>query len=770
VNIFKPNLNSSEKATKIALVGTYPPTQCGIATFTSDLNKALSESHPEIEVDVFTVKENSKTVYSDAVRFEIAENSQASYIEAAKQINQNGYDAVSIQHEYGIFGGIAGSFLLDLVWNLKIPIITTLHTVLDKPSLTQKLVLEALLDQSEKVVVMSNKAVSLLIEVHGIDRSKIVVIPHGIPAIPKVSNDSYRLGIPKESPMILTFGLLSPDKGIQYVIKAMPEILKAYPGATYAIVGATHPHILAAHGEQYRNELTELAESLGVSKNIIFINEFVPVEDLVGYLSAMDIYITPYLKPHQITSGTLAYAVGAGKAVISTPYWYAEELLAEGRGTLVPFHDSVKLAEAVIAIENDPIARKEMGERAAKYGESMLWSEVGTQYNNAIQLALEEKVSQERSAKKAAEPATPELNELPILNTFHLNEMSDDTGILQHATFSVPLRSEGYCVDDNARALLFTAVLENFQDLSPALDLAQGTYLSFVLDAFNTDNGRFRNFYDYQRNWLELKGSDDSHGRTVWALGTLINKSKNQKRREVAMRLFKDALPAFEDISSPRTWAYGILGAEEYLNIFPHDLQVRAFMQKLATQLLNRYEFCRFGDWHWFEESVTYANARLSQALIIAGHTLINDEMLKAGLQSLEWLRLVQTDRSGMFSPIGSDGFYHRDGKRNHFDQQPIEAAASVSTYITAWQITDQSIWLAEAHRAFRWFLGGNISETSLYDPKNGGCFDGLHPDRLNQNQGAESTLSFLIALTELRTALFPPATRSKTKVTHELK
>lgn len=770
MDFFNSRQDGSRLPSKIAMVGTYPPTQCGIATFTSDLCRAIRESHPDIQVDVFTVKEHPDTQYPDTVKYEITENLQSAYVDAAKKINQSGYDAVSIQHEYGIFGGIAGSFLLDLVWNLNVPIITTLHTVLDKPSLTQKLVLEALLDRSERIVVMSNKAVELLIEIHGIERSKINVIPHGIPTIPKETNSDFRLGIPLNSPMLLTFGLLSPDKGIQYVIEAMPEIIKAHPGATYAVVGATHPHILTHHGEKYRDELIALADSLGVSENIKFVNEFVPVEDLVGYLSAMDFYITPYLKPHQITSGTLAYAVGAGKAVISTPYWYAEELLAEGRGILVPFRDSKKLAEAVINIENDPDAKKEMGIRATKFGEAMRWSEVGKSYNEAIETALEDSLTRNRNFKRNSPTTFPEINELPTLNTFHLNEMTDGTGILQHATHSVPLRSEGYCVDDNARALLFTTLLENNERLSTELDLAQGTYLSFVLDAFNVHNGRFRNFMDYQRNWLELEGSDDSHGRTVWALGTLISKSKNQNRREVATRLFKDALPAFDDISSPRTWAYGILGAEEYLTIFPHDLPVRAFMKKLATQLLERYEYCRDGDWHWYEDSVTYANARLPQALITAGHTLFEEPMLKAGLQSLEWLRLIQTNRSGLFSPVGSDGFYHKGGIKSQFDQQPIEAAASVSTYITAWQITGQSIWLAEAHRAFRWFLGANTCDRSIYEEKNGGCYDGLHPDRLNKNQGAESTLSFLIALTELRTALFPLANKVKTEAKYEIK
>lgn len=750
------------------MVGTYPPAQCGIATFTADLSNSIAVANPKIEVDIFAIKAQAEMHYSDMVFFEINEQSQADYFEAAQLINSQGYDAVSVQHEYGIFGGVAGSFLLDLMRNLKVPIVTTLHTVLDEPSLSQKLVLEAVLDCSERIIVMSEKAIGLLTSIHGIDTSKVEVIPHGIPVIPKTTDQKFRLGIPSESPMILTFGLLSPDKGIEFVIEAMPEIVKACPGATYAVVGATHPHILSANGEIYRNRLISLAADLGVSENVKFINQFVPLEDIVGYLSAMDIYITPYLKPNQITSGTLAYAVGAGKAVISTPYWYAEELLAEGRGTLVPFRDVYELAKAVISIENNPNARKEMGEKALEFGQSMLWSEVGTKYVESILNAIDQFEVDRKIKTRVTHTSAVENHLLPSLNTFHLREISDNTGILQHAIHSVPLRSEGYCVDDNARALLFTALIEQQGELPTDLDLAQSSYLSFVLDAFNVEGGRFRNFMSYQRDWLEQEGSEDSHARTLWALGTLICKGQNQYRREAALRYFKDALPAFEHISSPRSWAYAVLGADEYLTIFPHDVPVRVFMHKMASRLLTQYEIGCSGDWLWFEDSVTYANARLPQALMVAGHSLLDERMLKAGLQSLEWLKLIQTNKGGLFSPIGSETFYVKGETRSEYDQQPIEAAASVSSYLTAWKITGHSIWLAEAHRAFQWFLGANILGVPVYDEMNGGCCDGLHPDRINKNQGAESTVSFLTALTELRTAIFPPSTKTPTRAQHE--
>jgi len=747
MNLFGSNFNFSNPELKVAMIGTYPPIKCGIATFTSDLSSSIRDSALLTAVDIIALKEEDSLSFPSEVVHAIAVDSRDAYVAAAEAINERGYDVVSIQHEYGIFGGVAGSLLLDLVWQVNCPIVTTLHTVLEKPSLTQKLVLEALLDRSSRIVVMSHKAVELLIKVHGIDPTKIDMIPHGVPLVPKSVDPQFRMGIPAGAPMILTFGLLSPDKGIETVIEAMPEILEANKDATYVVVGQTHPHVLDSKGETYRESLSALALDLGVESSVRFINRFVSHEELIGYLSAMDIYVTPYLNPHQITSGTLAYAIGAGKAVLSTPYWYAQELLSEGRGLLFPFGDSEKLAEAVVSIERDPHMRRAMGLAAETYGRSMRWDEVGVSYQRSISRVVQSAPHPERSAQykpldsfKIAEPRTT-----------HLEAMSDDTGILQHAIFSTPRRSDGYCVDDNARALLFTALEESRAVHSDRLQVLQGIYLSFIQDACHEATGRFRNFYSYQRNWLESEGSEDSHGRTLWALGSLIHLSKNLSRRSLAKSLFDSSSRVVDNFTSPRAWAFSVLGMAEYLQVFPHDLITRTRFERLAVRLADQLEEFRDGSWNWFEDSVTYDNARLPQSLLVAGNTLINGRLIRAGLASLEWLREIQTSPEGLFVPVGSNGWFEKGQQRpSQFDQQPLEAAASVSAYLAAWNVTGRATWLTEADRAYRWFAGDNSLGLPLAHAETGACCDGLHIDRVNRNQGAESTLAYLCASSEL--------------------
>ena len=705
--------------------------------------------------------------YPDRVCFEIEAQDPESYRRSADYINEFGYDILSVQHEYGIFGGPAGDLLMNLVREAKMPIVTTLHTVLQEPSDSQKVVMDELLQLSERIIVMSEKAVKFLEEVHDVDCNKIDLIPHGIPLIESSTGNDLRTSLQIDGPMILTFGLLSPDKGIEYVIEAMPKIVAEHPGAAYIIVGATHPHILASNGEAYRESLIKLAETLGVGASVRFVDRFVSIEELVEYLGAMDIYITPYLNPKQITSGTLAYSVGAGKAVISTPYWYAEELLADGRGILVPFRDADAIAESILNLQASPDMQKVMGRRAGEFGKEMLWPAVGNRYLASFARAKRDGADRLKALLGPNEPQL--LVHLPPLKLDHLLTMSDDTGILQHATFSTPNRSEGYCVDDNSRALLLTVLLSEEQPLSPQMSLLQGRYLSFMLDAFNPSNGRFRNFMSFQRDWLEPFGSEDSHGRSLWCLGTMVNRGDQTNRCEVAKRLFCVAAPGLVETTSLRTWAYGAMGADEYLKVHPHDHSVQILLHTMSSRILRQYESCQTKEWPWFEEALTYANARIPQALIIAGEAIGNHMMQEVGLDSLNWLMKVQTGSDSTFAPIGSDGFYPRDGERSYFDQQPIEAWASVSACLSAYKATRKPIWLDVAIRAFRWFTGLNALGVQIFDDETGGCNDGLHSKRLNQNQGAESTLSYLCALSELRMATSRPTLTNTQRTKYEV-
>ncbi len=741
---------SSGAVQRVALLGNHLPRQCGIATFTTDLADAISATFPGIDCGVIAMNDAGKRhAYGDRVRFEIAESDPASYRRATDFLNISGMDVLCLQHEYGIFGGKAGSHILALLSDVRMPIVTTLHTVLGEPTLEQRRVMDEVTRLSSRLIVMSHRGAELLHEVHGVPADKIDFIPHGIPSLPSSRASKKRLGV-EEMSLILTFGLLSPDKGIEYVIDALPAIVASHPTATYVVVGATHPHVKERQGEAYRRSLELRAHKLGVDARVVFHDRFVSASELAEFLSAADIYITPYLNPEQITSGTLAYALGNGKAVVSTPYRYARELLADDRGLLVPFRDSAAISATVNKLLDDPGELQAQGARAAEYGRNMTWPSVARQYVSSFERAQRESVTLRRSFF-APRTLTKRQVQLPELNLHHLRALTDDTGMLQHALFSVPRYEDGYCVDDNARALLLTTLIEDAgTDDWPTTRALSSRYLAFMSHAFNNDLGRFRNFMAYSREWLEGRGSEDSHGRALWALGAVVGRSREPGRKRLGGELFHAALPAVLELESPRAWAFALLGIHEYLRAFQGESGVEVLQKRLSEQLLSRFETEGGGDWPWCEDILAYDNARLPQALIVSGNRLGHREMVAAGLASLQWLNDIQRSDEGYFAPIGSNGFFPRHGERARFDQQPIEACATVSACLDAWRVTGDENWAHEMWRAFSWFLGENQAHTSLYDSTTGGCRDGLHPDRPNENQGAESTLSFLLALSEM--------------------
>lgn len=735
------------------MLGTHMPRQCGIATFSNHLSNAIAAERPDIDCFVVAMNDPGRThVYPPRVRFEIAETDVASYRRAADFLNVNPVDLLSIQHEYGIFGGKAGTHVLALMRELRMPIVTTLHTILSEPSPVHKAVMDEVLALSARVVVMSESGRALLQTVHGTPSEKIDLVPHGIPVIPSESRSKDRLGVEGKR-VILTFGLLSPDKGIESVIDALPAIVERFPDTVYIVLGATHPHVKAKHGETYRLMLESRAKHLGVDGSMIFHDRFVGESELAEFLSAADIYVTPYLKPEQITSGTLAYAVGSGRAVVSTPYHYAKELLAEGRGVLVPWRDSVAIARAVMDLFGNDRERNLMRARAAEYGREMLWPAVARSYVRTFERARVEHAGRLRASFQAKTLAKRPA-ELPAANLSHLRTMTDDTGLLQHAAFSVPRYEDGYCVDDNARAMLLVAHLEEAGTEDAAIVDALGArYLAFVRYAFDTVLGRFRNFLTFDRRWVDELGSDDSHGRTVWALGTVVGRSPETGRRNLASDLFHGALPVVKEMTSPRAWAYALLGIDEYLRAFQGDSNVEAIRDVLANRLLDLYLDVATEEWPWFERTATYCNARLPQALLASGARMRRADMTEAGVRALTWLTEVQTSEHGYFAPVGSNGFYPAGAAMASFDQQPVEACTMVSACLDARRITGDAVWGKHASRALGWFFGENRLNAALYDPSTGGCRDGLHSDRLNENQGAESTLSFLLALTEMRAA-----------------
>ncbi len=603
---------------------------------------------------------------------------------------------------------------------------------------------------------MSELAAQLLREVYAVPGGKIDVIPHGVPDMPFTDPNYFKdlFGTEGKS-VLLTFGLLSPNKGIENVIRALPAILAKHPNVVYIVSGVTHPHIRQREGERYRDGLRALAEQLGVASHLILKNRFVSAEELVEHVGAADIYITPYRQEAQVVSGTLAIALGAGKAIISTPYWHAKELLADKRGVLVPFDDSGAIADEVIALLENDAERHAMRKRAYLHSRGTTWPKTARAYMASFQRARFERSLRPRPAQQddGADCIDP-ADCLPLLNIRHLLAMTDDTGILQHAIFSVPNTREGYTADDNARALIVSTLLDKrpgFECAEEPLSLSR-RYLAFLWLAFHSDTGRFRNFLGYDRKWLEDVGSEDSHGRALWALGTVLGHSQNAGLRATAGRLFEAAVPAVLTFSSPRAWAFSILGMQAYLDWFPGDRAIEGIRNTLANRLLDIYERTHSETWHWFEKSLAYSNARLPQALILAGWRSNNHRMIEAGMDSLKWLVAEQhRDDAEIFVPIGSDGFFIEGNGKARFDQQPVEACATVSACLEVYRLTEESQWLEEARRVFSWFLGKNDLQAPLYDATTGGCRDGLHPDRVNENEGSESTLSFLMALLEMQ-------------------
>jgi len=747
--------------TRIAFIGNYLPRQCGIATFTTDLCTSMSVEFGSGRFFAIPVNDpDSSYQYPEQVRIELEQEDCSSYERAAEFLNFNGNDLVCMQHEYGIFGGIAGSHILTLLRKLKMPLVTTLHTVLRDPDFNQRAVLDEISHLSDRLIVMSEHAASLLRDVYGVSDEKIDVISHGVPDLPFMDPNYFKdlFGTQGKS-VLLTFGLLSPNKGIENVIRALPAILAKHPDLVYIVSGATHPHIRRREGERYREELQALAAECDVSSHVIFNNRFVSNEEMIEHVGAADIYITPYRHEAQVVSGTLAIALGAGKAIISTPYWHAKEILADERGVLVPFDDPDSIATAAIKLLDNDAERHAMRKRAYIHSRNTTWQKTAQAYMASFQRARVERMLRPRAALQDIF-APKSTDTLPVLNTLHLSSMTDDTGMLQHAIFSLPNSLEGYTTDDNARALVVTTLLAASsapQHHQPAA--LSHRYLAFLWFAFHEKAGRFRNFLSYDRRWQEEIGSEDSHGRALWALGTVLGHSQDTGLRGAAGRLFEAAIPATLTFSSPRAWAFSVLGMQAYLDWFPGDRVIQNARNSLANRLLDIYERSHTETWRWFEKSLSYSNARLSQALLVAGCRSDNQRMVEAGCESLQWLMNVQHhEEDDLFVPIGSRGFFMQDGEKARFDQQPVEACATISACLQAFRLTSERHWLEEAWCAFRWFLGENDLQVQLYDAATGGCRDGLHPDRVNENQGAESTLSFLMSLLEMQSIEIPTA------------
>ncbi len=737
-----PRASSFNAVRKIALVGSFPPRRCGIATFTADVASSLTAAQPSVSCEVIAVQDANDSERPDPiVRQVIRQDEETDYILAAKRLNESDVDVICIQHEFGIFGGPSGQMLIAFMNAAHAPIVTTLHTVLESPTLEQKRVMRAILRRSSRVIVMAERGAEILRRVYCAATEKIAVIPHGAPDVPYREPDKCKARFGLENRLVmLTFGLLSPGKGIESVIEAMPEIIARNPTALYVVLGATHPHLVRREGEAYRHKLAQMAADLGVSEHIRFVDAYVENKLLLEYLAAADVYVTPYLNEAQITSGTLAYAIALGKPIVSTPYWHAQEAVTPDIGALVPFGDVHEFAEKLSELLEDDGLREERAWNAYHAGRSTIWKRSGERYLTTFNHALAE-------TRTAAKEAKIHVRKPSLVA---IKRLSDSCGLYQHSVLGIPDRIHGYCIDDVARALILTQWVRKADYKDERLSDLETTYAAFINHAWNPEAKRFRNFMGFDRNWNEAAGSADSNGRAFWAIGETVACTKSTNLSNWATHMSRVAAPAMLELSSTRAKAFCILGAAPILQKEADHTEARAIVEIFGQDLNALFEANEDDQWRWFEDALTYDNARLPQALIAAGEALRNSKMIRNGLRALEWLCAMQTAPAGYFRPIGNDGFAHRSSPASaQFDQQPLEAAATIDACIAAWSRTKNPLWLKHAGLAYDWFFGGNDLGAELTDEE-GGCFDGLHAEGVNLNQGAESILSLQMANAKL--------------------
>ena len=721
----------------LALIGNYLPRMCGLATFTTDVHTAMLDRFPDIRVDVYAMDDHpGRYAYPPAVIASIPQDSLAAYVDTARLIQTSGAQAIWVQHEYGIYGGAAGDYLLTLLDRTTLPVIVTLHTVLDKPNADERRVMEALLRRAARVVVMAERGRDILRRVYGASPRQVVMIPHGVPdrAMVEAATLKPRFGWAGRE-VVLTFGLLAPNKGIETMIEALPALTERHPNLLYVILGSTHPNLVAREGEAYRDRLKALAVNLGVATNVQFIDDFIEHDELIDYLQAADIYATPYSNPAQITSGTLSYAVGVGKAVVSTPYVHASEILADGHGVLVDFGDVAAFAREIDRLLASDTDRERLMNRAYARGRTMIWPR------------LAEAMLHEIAAIVAARPRRL-VKSVPLVRPLAadfaaVERMSDSTGMFQHAIYSVPDRRHGYCIDDNARALILTSAME----LDPATrDKWMTVYASFLQYAWNPDLRRFRNFMRFDRTWCEEEGSADSNGRTLWALGVTARDAVDKKHRDWAAMMFDTTASLALELGSLRAQAFAMLGAAAMIEVRPDHQLAGEILERFPDQHLALLDSARRPEWQWFEIVLAYDNARVPQALIAAGRALGRADYVQRGLETLSWIVSKQTSPEGRFRAVGHESFHRPYAEPLQFDQQPLEAHATVEACAEAFAASGDQRWVDEAERAYGWFLGANDLDLPLITAADGGCFDGLMPTGLNRNQGAESILALQLA------------------------
>ena len=728
---------------KLAYIGTYPPRECGIGTFTMNLYRSMIKNNgiTKDSIDGFIVAMNDHDQtydYPEEVKLTIRQEHQRDYLSAVKFINLSGADLCILEHEFGIFGGQDGVYILSLLHRLEIPLIVTIHTIIKTPSYNQKAILMEICRMANKIIVMSHKAIEFLTSIYNVEREKIVFVDHGVPDIQFSQVQAKKEFHLENKKVLLTFGFIGRNKGIETAIKALPKVVEKYPDVLYMVLGKTHPNVLRYSGEEYRNYLQHLVKSLNLKNHVFFLNEYINQKELFKYLSAADIYVTPYINEAQITSGTLSYAIGVGSAVVSTPYWHATELLADGRGKLFDFNDSDGLSTILMELLDNPDVLKNLRKKAYDYGRKITWPNTGEKYIEVVKKILEDKPKVFVKKEITLDPLI-----LPPFSLAHIKRLTDDTGIIQHANFGIPNLKEGYCLDDNSRALLMVLMAYRQKKNSLALDLSP-VYLSYINYMQNKD-GTFRNFLSFSRNFLDKVGSEDSFGRTIWALGYLLDNAPNDAYYQTGKSVFFNASPNFEKLQSVRGIANTIVGISYYLMSNPSDDSMAERLKNLSYKLIKNYEENSISEWKWFEPLLAYDNGIIPFALLHSAERLKDSKITEIALETMNFLTKI-TLKDGYFSAIGNEKWYKKGGERSMFAQQPVDALAMVLMYHQAFHLTKDKEYLTKLFSCFMWFLGENDLRMNLFDFETKGCCDGFESYGVNRNQGAESSLAYLIS------------------------
>lgn len=764
-------MNNSKKKNEdmwIVFMSTFPPRECGIATFTSDLINSFDKLFsPQEETKVIAMEieevDNShrtnKTAEKEKVIYRISENNTDDYINAAKYINSlDKVKIISIQHEYGIFGQNAGERVLDFIKEVKKPVVVTFHTVLPQPDEHMLNITKQIAEKVEKVVVMTKRSKELLESVYGVDKNKVSVIHHGIHSMQYLDSEKAKQNLAEEDLSVLgslegkkvisTFGLLNFGKGVEFAIEALPQIVKEFPELVYLVLGTTHPVVMRREGPVYLNMLRKKAEDLGVSDHVHFYDSFIKTPDLLKFLQATDIYLALSQNPDQAVSGTLTYALGAGRPVISTAFMQAKEVVTSEVGYLIDFKNSNAIAHAVNTLFKDKAQLRSKSKAAYFRTRGMVWSNIALSYMHEF-VALSPELSEKEKV-------------IPPVNINHLKRMTDDFGIFQFAVLDKPNPLSGYTLDDNARSLVVSSWLYNSgskyvveskeTEINQDLECLAKTYLTFLERASN-ENGGFINYFNAIKEEDPIQNNEenleDSNARALWAVSELYVSKLSDELKQRAFVLFSKQVQKHKKTSSPRAAAFYIKSFSVWLSSNDVEEAFKSTLIELITYyadfLMSILKDNETTDWVWFEDAMTYSNAILPESLFMAHKITGYMHFLDAAKRTLGFL-VSNSVEGKVCMPIGQAGWFKRGGVKEPFDQQPEEVSALVLALDTAYKITKDEEYISKKYCAFSWFLGNNLLNQVIYSHDTGGCYDGLGDQYINLNQGAESTVSYLLA------------------------